>query len=178
MLRRIFTGKFPAYSPPVDVYLGLRNLIFSSRPPGWMATAGPTDLWGVLMETGYSSGVATLVALADDTVSLYYSTGGGAIGLGPNDGPRRAAQLLLRTLPDFCENSRALVRTRCLPWQRCVSTSSRETKRRQPISRKTNSGVGDTRCHHYSTLPTRSFRRLGVWLRASKRPRSDWSEAS
>jgi hypothetical protein len=27
-------------------------------------------------------------------------------------------------------------------------------------------------------LPTRSFRRLGVWLRASKRPRSDWSEAS
>src|SRR4029453_1747752 len=64
--------------------------------------------------------------------------------------------------PDFCENSRALVRTRCLPWQRCVSTSSRETKRRQSISRKTNSGVGDTRCHHYSTLPTRSFRRLGV----------------
>jgi len=112
MLRRIFTGKFPAYSPPVDVYLGLRNLIFSSRPPGWMATARPTDLWGVLMETGYSSGVATLVALADDTVSLYYSTGGGAIGLGPNDGPRRAAQLLLRTAPRFL---RELQGTRSYP---------------------------------------------------------------
>jgi hypothetical protein len=34
------------------------------------------------METGYQVGSATLVALADGTTSLYYSTGGGMLGSG------------------------------------------------------------------------------------------------
>ena len=38
------------------------------------------DVWGVLMELGLEQGVATMVAFADGTVSLYFSGGGGIIG--------------------------------------------------------------------------------------------------
>ena len=40
------------------------------------------NVWGALMETAYPNGVATLVALADGTTSLYTSTGVGVIGGG------------------------------------------------------------------------------------------------
>ncbi len=39
-----------------------------------------TQVWGVMIETGYEVGIATLVAFADGTTSLYYSTGGGMLG--------------------------------------------------------------------------------------------------
>ena len=36
--------------------------------------------WGILMETGYPEGTATLLALSDGTTSVYLSSGGGVIG--------------------------------------------------------------------------------------------------
>lgn len=42
----------------------------------------PHEVWGMLMETGMQGGHYTLVALADGSTSLYYSTGGGVIGAG------------------------------------------------------------------------------------------------
>jgi hypothetical protein len=39
-------------------------------------------VWGALMELGYPGAVATLVAFADGSTSLYISTGGGMIGAG------------------------------------------------------------------------------------------------
>lgn len=54
---------------------------------------------GVLGEFGFPQGVATVVAIADGTVSVYFSGGGGTIGLGQHEGPRRAAEALLREAP-------------------------------------------------------------------------------
>ena len=45
-----------------------------------------TQVWGVVIDTSYDVGVATLVAFADGTTSLYYSTGGGILG-SPEYGP-------------------------------------------------------------------------------------------
>ncbi len=43
----------------------------------------PADgVFAVLMETGYPGAVASLVAVADGTTSLYFSNGGGIIGAG------------------------------------------------------------------------------------------------
>jgi hypothetical protein len=42
----------------------------------------------LLMETGYPEAVATLVAVADGTSSLYFSNGGGFIGVGTPAGVR------------------------------------------------------------------------------------------
>lgn len=47
------------------------------------------------METGYPQGVATLVALADGTTSLYFSNGGGVIGAGEQARVRAAAAVLI-----------------------------------------------------------------------------------
>jgi hypothetical protein len=69
---------------PAPTYLQLRSRILSLDPAEVGLTPSNTSqkVWGVLMETGYVVGTATLVALADGTTSLYYSTGGGLLGSG------------------------------------------------------------------------------------------------
>jgi len=54
---------------------------------------------GVLGEFGFPQGVATVVALADGTVSVYFSGGGGSLGLGQHEGARKAAEALLQEAP-------------------------------------------------------------------------------
>ncbi|MGH7356315.1 MAG: hypothetical protein ACRELS_17295 [Candidatus Rokuibacteriota bacterium] len=49
------------------------------------------------METGYPTAVATLVALADGTASLYFSNGGGVIGARQAEAPARAARQVVST---------------------------------------------------------------------------------
>ncbi len=72
--------------PPefAETYLQLRDLIFRLEPAklGLAPSTFTPHVWGVLMETGYVVGTATLVSLADGTTSLYYSTGGGMLGRG------------------------------------------------------------------------------------------------
>jgi hypothetical protein len=67
---------------PAQIYLQLRNHILQLNPSdmGLTPSSSAPHVWGVLMETGYPVGSATLVSLADGTTSLYYSTGGGLLG--------------------------------------------------------------------------------------------------
>jgi hypothetical protein len=51
-------------------------------------------VWGVLMERGYAKGVATVVALADGTASMYISTGAAVTGAKAY-GPARVAAMRL-----------------------------------------------------------------------------------
>jgi hypothetical protein len=72
-----------AVSPePAQTYIQLRSRILSLNPAevGLAPTSQAPHVWGVLMETGYKVGTATLFSLADGTTSLYYSTGGGMLG--------------------------------------------------------------------------------------------------
>jgi hypothetical protein len=79
---------------PDEVYLALRGKALG-LDPGEVGIVPSPDLphvWAVLMETGYPGGIATLVALADGTTSLYLSGGGGMIGAGGH--PQVAAATL------------------------------------------------------------------------------------
>lgn len=83
------SGKVPeSQSIPAleQVYTQLRNQILTLNPQkaGLVPSPETPNVWGVLMETGYSKAVVTLVSLADGTTSLYFSNGGGMIGLGDN----------------------------------------------------------------------------------------------
>jgi hypothetical protein len=84
-------------------YAVLRDAVFSMKrdAPGVVAAANPDGVWGVMMETGYPGVVATLVAVADGSVSMYFSNGGGIIGLGAQPGPQRASRALLEFAPQF-----------------------------------------------------------------------------
>ena len=76
-----------------DVYLGLRNQILHLTPEncGLPARAAPTELCAVLMDWGVNNGAATVVAVADGTVSIYLSSGGGSIGGGQGHAAIREA---------------------------------------------------------------------------------------
>jgi hypothetical protein len=82
---------------PADVVQGLRQqvLTIQANQLGVAPTAERPHVWGVLMETGYSEAVATLVVLADGTTSLYFSNGGGVIGAGTHDAVRVAGECFL-----------------------------------------------------------------------------------
>lgn len=81
----------------MSVYDGLRQQILDLDPAAAGLAASPElpTVWGLLMETGYPGGVATLVALADGTTSLYLSTGGGVIGGGEHRQVAAATRRLL-----------------------------------------------------------------------------------
>jgi hypothetical protein len=67
-----------------SIYKELRGLIFTMSPDevGIIPSRHNPNVWGVVMETGYPEGAATLVSLADGTTSLYLEGGGGLIGGG------------------------------------------------------------------------------------------------
>jgi hypothetical protein len=82
--------------PPADVYLGMRSQALKARPYDLGLTPDPAaPIYGVLMETGDSGSVATFMVLADGTVSLYLSTGGGVIGGGEHEEVRSAGEEML-----------------------------------------------------------------------------------
>jgi len=82
---------------PAEVIRNLREqaLHVSAAELNIVPTEVHRDVWGVLVDTGYPEGVATLVALADGTTSLYFSNGGGVIGAGEHEKVRTASGALL-----------------------------------------------------------------------------------
>ena len=75
-----------------DVYAGLRDQVLQLKPDAIEQNdADPSTVIAVLMETGYPEAVATLVAVADDTASLYFSNGGGIIGGGEHEPVRKVS---------------------------------------------------------------------------------------
>ena len=86
---------------------GLREMALNVRPDEIKVTptAERPHVWGVLMETGYPKGVASLVCFADGATSLYFSNGGGIIGAGEHGSVRAVAQAWLTEtetyLPSF-----------------------------------------------------------------------------
>lgn len=99
-------GKKKEYEP-AEIYLGLRNQILSLEAGQVDSLLEPSvPLLGMLMETGHDTAVATLVTVADGTVSLYFSNGGGMLGLGEHEGPRKAALELLRFATQFISRAK------------------------------------------------------------------------
>jgi hypothetical protein len=74
-----------------DIYRDMRSMVLQQ----------PAHNSGLLMETGYDGAVMTLVAISDDTVSIYFSNGGGMLGMGFQDEPRRVAAELLALAAHF-----------------------------------------------------------------------------
>ena len=81
------------------VYHRLREQALQLDTATFGLTPAPGGVYGVLGEFGFAEGVATVVALADGSVSMYFSGGGGSIALGQHEGPRTAARELLDEAP-------------------------------------------------------------------------------
>lgn len=69
---------------PAKAYLDLRKVVLRRRAAdfGLQPTAALPNVWGALVEVGFDTGSATLMAAADGATSLYLSNGGATIGGG------------------------------------------------------------------------------------------------
>ncbi len=91
----------PAQPGPLD----LRGRILALAPAEVLSQPTPDlpHVWAVLTDIGMGGAMATIVAFADGTTSLYTSTGGGVIGAGAVPAVRAANQALLRVVESQLE---------------------------------------------------------------------------
>ena len=80
-----------------DGTMALRQKLLSAKPSdfGLAPTADLPRVWGAMMELRVGKAVVSLVAVAEGSTSLYFSTGGGVIGGGGHDSVRVASRKLL-----------------------------------------------------------------------------------
>jgi hypothetical protein len=81
---------------PIYADLRTQALTGSRAAFGLDATSPDAPAWGVLMETGFPEGTATLVSMSDGSASLYFSGGGGVIGGSGHESVRRVAAAFVR----------------------------------------------------------------------------------
>jgi hypothetical protein len=99
-LRRLVGGNDSASGKAT--YLGLRSLAFTIDAATIQVSRDShiRPAWCALLEFGGPEGSATLMAVADGTVSLYTSAGGGIIGAGEHEAVRMAADRFLEEASD------------------------------------------------------------------------------
>jgi hypothetical protein len=80
-----------------EAFAALRSRALHTEPAslGLSPGLGSAQVFGVIMDTTYAPGTATLVVLTDGTVSLCTSTGGGVLGAGGQERVAAAARRLL-----------------------------------------------------------------------------------
>ena len=83
-----------AESKVPDIYSDMRKQVLTLTPDQ-LGLPKEQQVIAILMETGYPEAVATLVAIADGSTSLYFSNGGGIIGAGEHEGPQKSAKALV-----------------------------------------------------------------------------------
>ena len=88
---------------PPAIYTDLRSRALSITQAELGELPATPHVLAVVMDTGYSEAVATLVALADGTTSLYFSNGGGMIGGGEHPRVAAATRRLVDVATRFLE---------------------------------------------------------------------------
>lgn len=84
-----------------DVYLGLRANALDAANGIVRPTPAHPDVAGLVVDIPADGGHATIVALADNTTSLYTSTGGGVIGAGEHPEVAAVTHRLLETVQRY-----------------------------------------------------------------------------
>lgn len=90
---------------PAQTYTDLRTMVFGIdlRELAQRRLDTVDRVWGVVMEAGFAEAAVTLLALADGTVSIYLSSGGGLTGLGDYEPISNASQRLIGLAAEFSE---------------------------------------------------------------------------
>lgn len=88
--------------PPKEIYTDLRSMALTVDLSTLQTPAGEpwTGAGLAMMEIGMERAVASIVAIADGTVSMYLSTGGGVIGAGEHEAVRAEAKRFRTVVAD------------------------------------------------------------------------------
>jgi len=94
----------PRSQPGDQVYDGLRTVALGvDEATVGKAPAEHPDVLGAVIDIPRGGGMASVVALADGTTSMYTSTGGGTIGAGAHEAVAATTHELLATLQGLIE---------------------------------------------------------------------------
>ncbi len=86
---------------PEETYNGLRSIIFGAASSGQIPRHDDhPDVYGLVIDIPGQGGSATVVALGDNTTSMYTSTGGGILGAGERPTVAASTQRLLTVTQD------------------------------------------------------------------------------
>ena len=82
---------------PEDGTPALRKMLLSAKPSdfGLVPTPALPRVWAAMLELRFGESIASLVAVAEGSTSLYLSTGGGVIGGGEHESVRKENQKFL-----------------------------------------------------------------------------------
>lgn len=92
---RLFGGGDKPPYELAEIYTSMRGKVLELTDKDIGELKGK-PVWAVLMETGHDGAAVTVVAVVEGTASLYFSNGGGMIGLGVHDNVRTAAFALVK----------------------------------------------------------------------------------
>jgi len=86
---------------------GLRNLAFTATPEqlGLLLPIDKTIVFGIVMDWGMNSGIATTVSYQTGDASLYFSSGGGVIGGGQHENVNIAARKFVELAQIYLEKT-------------------------------------------------------------------------
>ena len=94
-----------SHGEPADVFTHLRAQALNIQPGELGVYAEDSaPIFGVLMETGFRNGSATLACMADGAVSIYTSTGGGTIGAGEHEAVRTVCLQVLAWTNQYADD--------------------------------------------------------------------------
>ena len=91
--------------PPKEVYLGLRNLWFTTKPEDLGITFDPESKvpYAIVMDIGIDGDTATIVSSIIGDGSMYTSTGGGIIGGIEHESVRTASMYFVNVAADIVD---------------------------------------------------------------------------
>lgn len=95
---------------PIAMSARLRALALTQKPEdiGFTPRASGQNVFCVLMETGMEKAVFTMVCFFDGSTSLYFSSGGGAIGCGEHASVAAAAKAFVSLAETYAERLPAI----------------------------------------------------------------------
>jgi hypothetical protein len=90
---------------PEDGTPALRKMLLSAKPTdfGLAPTTELPRVWGAMLELRFMDSIASLVAVAKGSTSLYLSTGGGIIGGGEHEPVRKETRRFLALIEKTLE---------------------------------------------------------------------------
>ncbi|NJM54678.1 MAG: hypothetical protein HC841_00995 [Verrucomicrobiae bacterium] len=99
-LGRLLGGDVPQDYKVADVYSGMREMILTISPEK-LPILKDKPIYAVLVEMGRPGAAVTMMTVADGAASLYFSNGGGIIGLGEHENVRKESLEFIRLSSQF-----------------------------------------------------------------------------
>jgi hypothetical protein len=153
-----------------DVYRGLRDQALGL---GAQTLDSRSGIYALLMETGYDDAAVTIVATADGSASMYFSNGGGLIGVGEYEQVR---EVVLETLSELGKYLSNLENTEAFPLPEIGRTRFYAVTDQGVLTAEAAENVLGNEKHELSPLFHQVHKLIGYMRTAEEHRRSQESE--